>query len=46
MKEFYSKICKKLKIGFGPNHVVANNGPHSIGGGGTPMKPNKPPICV
>ena len=26
MKEFYSKICKKLKIGFGPNHVVANNG--------------------
>ena len=27
-------------------HVVANNGPHSIGGGGTPLKPNKPPICV
>ena len=26
MKELYLKICKKLKIGFGPNHVVANNG--------------------
>jgi len=26
-------------------HVVANNGPDSIGGGGTPRVPAKPPIC-
>jgi hypothetical protein len=26
-------------------HAVANNGPTSIGGGGTPMQPRKGPIC-
>ncbi len=26
-------------------HVVTNNGPHSIGGGGKPRQPPKPPIC-
>ena len=26
-------------------HVVANNGPASVGGGGTPRQPRKAPIC-
>eukprot|EP01047_Picozoa_sp_COSAG01_P002612 COSAG01_NODE_70_length_28755_cov_34.709067_11_plen_440_part_00 len=26
-------------------HVVTNNGPNSVGGGGTPRVPRKPPIC-
>ncbi len=26
-------------------HVVVNNGPSSIGGGGVPRVPAKPPIC-
>ena len=26
-------------------HAVANNAPASIGGGGTPRRPRKPPIC-
>lgn len=26
-------------------HAVANNGPDSIGGGGQPRQPRKPPIC-
>ena len=26
-------------------HAVANNKPTSIGGGGTPLRPNKIPIC-
>ena len=27
-------------------HVVANNAPNAVGGGGAPRKPRKPPICV
>ena len=27
-------------------HAVANNGPKTIGGGGVPLKPRKPPICM
>ena len=26
-------------------HAVTNNGPDSIGGGGAPRQPPKPPIC-
>ena len=26
-------------------HAVINNGPNSIGGGGVPRIPTKPPIC-
>jgi len=26
-------------------YIVANNGPNSIGGGGTPLVPLAPPIC-
>ena len=26
-------------------HAVTNNGPASVGGGGTPRQPTKPPIC-
>ena len=26
-------------------HVVVNNGPSTVGGGGTPRRPRKPPIC-
>ena len=26
-------------------HAVTNNGPTSVGGGGTPLVPKKPPIC-
>jgi hypothetical protein len=26
--------------------AVVNNGPHSVGGGGTPRVPTKPPICA
>ena len=26
-------------------HAVVNNGPSSIGGGGTPRVPTQPPIC-
>ena len=26
-------------------HAVTNNGPTSVGGGGTPAVPTKPPIC-
>jgi hypothetical protein len=26
-------------------HAVTNNGPTTIGGGGTPRVPTKPPIC-
>ena len=26
-------------------HAVTNNAPASIGGGGTPRGPTKPPIC-
>lgn len=27
-------------------HAVTNNGPSSVGGGGTPRRPTKPPICA
>jgi hypothetical protein len=26
-------------------HIVTNNGPESVGGGGTPRKPPAPPLC-
>jgi len=26
-------------------HIITNNSPNSIGGGGTPLRPLAPPIC-
>ena len=33
-----------LKI-FRNLHAVSNNAPNSVGGGGVPLKPTKPPLC-
>merc|ERR1711871_676966 len=38
-------LYEDLLLIFQNLHVVSNNGPKSIGGGGTPRVPRKPPIC-
>ena len=40
-KELYEDLLKLFQA----LHAVTNNGPDSIGGGGTPRVPTKPPIC-
>ena len=40
-----ASLYKDLLHIFQALHVVANNGPRSVGGGGTPRVPRKPPIC-
>ena len=38
-------LYNDLLLIFRALHAVTNNGPSSIGGGGTPRVPRKPPIC-
>jgi hypothetical protein len=38
-------LYEDLLLIFRSLHTVTNNGPQSIGGGGVPRKPKKPPIC-
>jgi|EP01049_Picozoa_sp_SAG25_P000640 hypothetical protein len=38
-------LYKDLLLLFQSLHAVTNNGPNSIGGGGVPAVPTKPPIC-
>ena len=39
------QLYKDLLRIFRALHAVTNNGPRSVGGGGTPRVPTKPPIC-
>ena len=38
-------LYEDLSLIFQNLNVVINNGPNSIGGGGTPRRPLAPPIC-
>ena len=38
-------LYSDLLAAFQALHAVTNNGPASVGGGGTPRVPTKPPIC-
>lgn len=39
------QLYADLLLTFQNLHVVTNNGPESVGGGGVPLRPQKPPIC-
>ena len=40
-----NQLYSDLLLIFQNLHAVTNNGPQSIGGGGAPRQPTKPPIC-